>query len=583
MLKLISCLTIFCGLVFGAKLEKIEFNCENEDTELLIYFQQDSASDKIPKFLQKYDQDAQTFTLQFLNTGTSLFPGEFHVTEENLFISRINIKQIELQKGSSIYPFLSIVFSAKPKLNKDRYPAIKKSKRVVSFSLGRSLSPCLKWVINKQSKNSSSMTAQIKEPKIQKAILNKKPEQADTSIILEDLGTESALDIGQKLDTQKVRQAISSSKTFSVTGGGKRLVVLNDEVNMRESPNTSSNIIHKMEIGSEVLRLEKIKGWYKVEFQNDTGYISERILAYIDELTDPQLKKIQEVLAQKKELTAQAEREAIEKQQALEEAKAKKEEQEALRLKMEQENAANAATLAAEEAKEIQQAKLLKEQEEAYQAKEAKQKTIEENQRIKEVSKKEEREQLARLEEEKKLKEEKDRLEKEQKERDRQQQEAEFRRQREEKLKKEFALKEELAEQERLEREQAKARVLAENKIKAEMELKLKKESRKEIGYNSFGRRDPFLPIIESELSDNELDIDQMKLVGIIWDDQFPLAVLEHRKQTGISLALKIGDRIPNGKVMRITRSTIQFEISEYGVARTYTLKLVSPEERTAR
>ena len=78
---------------------------------------------------------------------------------------------------------------------------------------------------------------------------------------------------------------------------------------------------------------------------------------------------------------------------------------------------------------------------------------------------------------------------------------------------------------------------------------------------------------------DNGIDIDQMKVVGIIWQAQQPMAVLEHNREAGVSFTIKEGDPVHNGRVAHITRDAVTFDISEYGISRSYSLKLVSSKE----
>lgn len=118
---------------------------------------------------------------------------------------------------------------------------------------------------------------------------------------------------------------------------------------------------------------------------------------------------------------------------------------------------------------------------------------------------------------------------------------------------------------------------------KAAQDKKAEEEKRLElaasrVAYNSYGRRDPFIPV-EQGIADNGIDIDQMKVVGIIWQAQEPMAVLEHNKESGVSFTVKQGDPVHNGRVSRITRDQVTFDISEYGISRSYSLKLVSNKE----
>ena len=119
---------------------------------------------------------------------------------------------------------------------------------------------------------------------------------------------------------------------------------------------------------------------------------------------------------------------------------------------------------------------------------------------------------------------------------------------------------------------------LAQEKLAAEDEKKRVEPEENRIAYNSYGRRDPFIPV-EQGASDNGIDIDQMKVVGIIWQSEQPMAVLEHNREAGVSFTVKEGDPVHNGRVARISREAVTFDISEYGISRSYSLKLVSSKE----
>ncbi len=123
---------------------------------------------------------------------------------------------------------------------------------------------------------------------------------------------------------------------------------------------------------------------------------------------------------------------------------------------------------------------------------------------------------------------------------------------------------------------EAMSKRLAQEKKAAEEE-KIKVKLAEEVTYNSYGRRDPFVPV-ESGHSDNGIIIDQMKVVGIIWQGAAPIAVLEHTKESGVSYTVRQGDPVHNGRVTRITRDAVTFNITEYGISRSYSLKLVSQE-----
>ncbi|MGL1937182.1 MAG: SH3 domain-containing protein [Fibrobacterales bacterium] len=97
-------------------------------------------------------------------------------------------------------------------------------------------------------------------------------------------------------------------------------------------------------------------------------------------------------------------------------------------------------------------------------------------------------------------------------------------------------------------------------------------DSSEKIKYSTFGRRDPFIPVTGPD--DSGINIDGVKLVGIIWDKISPIAILEDVRNTGVSYTLQVGDKILNGKVERITATEIVFLLSEFGVQRQYSMAL---------
>lgn len=127
----------------------------------------------------------------------------------------------------------------------------------------------------------------------------------------------------------------------------------------------------------------------------------------------------------------------------------------------------------------------------------------------------------------------------------------------------------------------AMAERLEQERLTAERD-KLGKTADGRVTYNSYGRRDPFIPV-EAGVMDNGIDIDQMKVVGVVWHPSDPLAVLQHVKESSVSFTIKQGDPVHNGRVARITRDAVTFDITEYGISRSYTLKLVSTQERAKK
>ena len=92
------------------------------------------------------------------------------------------------------------------------------------------------------------------------------------------------------------------------------------------------------------------------------------------------------------------------------------------------------------------------------------------------------------------------------------------------------------------------------------------------VTYSSFGRRDPFVDI--KGLVEEGINIDQVELVGIIWESDVPVAILVEAKNPAISYTLKEGDKILNGKVLKITQTDVLFLIQEFGVSCRYSMSL---------
>ena len=92
------------------------------------------------------------------------------------------------------------------------------------------------------------------------------------------------------------------------------------------------------------------------------------------------------------------------------------------------------------------------------------------------------------------------------------------------------------------------------------------------VTYSSFGRRDPFVEI--KGLVEEGINIDQVELVGIIWESEEPVAILVDSKNAGVSYTIKEGDKIMNGKVLKITQTDVLFLIQEFGVSRRYSMGL---------
>lgn len=102
-------------------------------------------------------------------------------------------------------------------------------------------------------------------------------------------------------------------------------------------------------------------------------------------------------------------------------------------------------------------------------------------------------------------------------------------------------------------------------------------DEKNRIVYHTFGVRDPFIPLDPGD-AENGLNIDQMKVVGIIFSKVKRMAVLEHVTQAGLSVALKEGDPIQNGRVSRIEKDRVVFTLEEFGQTREFALRLQAPK-----
>jgi len=322
----------------------------------------------------------------------------------------------------------------------------------------------------------------------------------------------------------------------------KSMVVVKSLINMREIPELNTRIVAKLVMGTELKQLAKKGKWFKVSDGTHTGYIREDMLAYSDNLTDEQQKMVNHY-----------------------------------RQKIEDENLARETT----ENKLAEKRKQMIEEKQIARRFKEDQKKIEQEKR--EQIKREI--ELAAKRKEEEIKREKLRLEKLARDKIEADKFAQNKKEKEiekARIKRLLALKK-IKEDER-KRQSEIIRVQQENKMKLLLEKKNKAEEeekriemlrKQKIVYSSFGRRDPFVPVEQSNVNEKELNIDQMKLVGIIWDQEDPMAVLEHNSESGISVTLREGDKIANGKVAYINYEKITFEILEYGVYRSYTLNLI--------
>lgn len=369
-------------------------------------------------------------------------------------------------------------------------------------------------------------------------------------------GVKSALDEGAALEASHGAKPLSSSKVFSVGTGSKPMILTKDSAAMKDKPGAAGKTLKKIPVGEKVERLEGKSGWMRVAAGPDTGYIRAGDAVYADEITPAQEKSIKDKVDSKAAKLAAAEAKAAA-------AEAKKQAAEAKAAA-----AAAAKIAAAESKKQAAEAKL------AAKAEEAKKKA---DQKLADAAA------AAQAK----------------------QQKADM------KLAEAGSAKSKakavpvsdvhpqpvdpaagnapiagnasgLAPKLAIADNPELADKLAKEKKAAEEEKMRVEPEENRVTYNSYGRRDPFIPV-EQGSTDNGIDIDQMKVVGIIWQSSEPMAVLEHTREANVSFTVKQGDPVHNGKVARITREGVTFDISEYGISRSYSLKLVSSKEGTKK
>jgi hypothetical protein len=102
--------------------------------------------------------------------------------------------------------------------------------------------------------------------------------------------------------------------------------------------------------------------------------------------------------------------------------------------------------------------------------------------------------------------------------------------------------------------------------------------------YRSSGRRDPFVPLISAEPVKPEDDenrkpgVNDIAIVGFVWGPRVHLALAETFWGTG--LLLHEGDKLRDGRVLRITPDAVTVRQDGFGVSRQIKLTVGSGEEQ---
>ncbi len=551
-------------------------------TFLKVSFEGAPEEGEYPLYFQKTDLTRGTITLSFLETETAFPLGRHSLDSGSPAVEEIQLRKMTSPSGKT---FLGLELKLKdPPMSEALLQPVPKgglklvinngAKKKYTWSLTKALKAREDYLSAKAAPFPSKAYAEPKakalgepapaepalaaQPSAPAPAAEAKPANAigKHKIAAADKGSESgdgvksALEEGAALEASHSAKPLSSSKVFSVGNGSKPMVLTKDSTAMKDKPGAAGKVLKKIPVGEKVERLEGKSGWMRVVAGADTGYLRATDAVYADEITKSQEKSITDKVAAKAaKLIAAAAKAAA--------AEAKKQAAEAKAIA-----AAAAKAAAAEAKKQAAEAKATAKAEAANKkaaevAAAAQAKQQQKDQKLAEAGVAQGKSQTLKVS-------------------DAHPQPGEPAASPAGGSGSGLTPKLAIADNPELADKLAKEKKAAEDeKMRVEPE-----ENR--ITYNSYGRRDPFIPV-EQGSTDNGIDIDQMKVVGIIWQSSEPMAVLEHTREANVSFTVKQGDPVHNGKVARITREGVTFDISEYGISRSYSLKLVSSKEGTKK
>ena len=86
--------------------------------------------------------------------------------------------------------------------------------------------------------------------------------------------------------------------------------------------------------------------------------------------------------------------------------------------------------------------------------------------------------------------------------------------------------------------------------------------------------RDPFIPLMRDAGITGLPKVENLRLVGVLEDSRERIALLEDFTNENRAFAMRADDVVEYGKVLRIHRDRVVFLMSDFGVARSYTLRL---------
>ncbi len=126
---------------------------------------------------------------------------------------------------------------------------------------------------------------------------------------------------------------------------------------------------------------------------------------------------------------------------------------------------------------------------------------------------------------------------------------------------------------------QAQSKMSAQPPAAREQETQEKHRLHAGRAYTASYLRDPFYSLISSEETKPTklLDVSRAKMVGSVWGEKGIIALLEDDR--GRSYALKVGDKVVNGKVTSVTPGSVTFTITVFGMTKQVTLEIAEEGE----
>jgi hypothetical protein len=99
----------------------------------------------------------------------------------------------------------------------------------------------------------------------------------------------------------------------------------------------------------------------------------------------------------------------------------------------------------------------------------------------------------------------------------------------------------------------------------------------KTVVYHVYGR-DPFLPL--SRDTDSPVPaVENLNVVGILYDQVDRIGLFEDKQDKTRAYALRENDPVKNGYVLRVQPDKVLFLLNEFGISRTYALKLTKDKQ----